>query len=83
MGRETRHIKIEMIDNGSANIMSGIAFGQGEIFEHMKADTPFDICYTIEEMTFNGKAPHFANKKSIMQLSIKDIVTDTKERQKA
>ena len=73
------HIKMEMIDNGSASIMSGIAFGKSDIFESIKTDTPFDICYTIEEMTFNNKTPHYTNKKSIMQLSIKDIVTDTND----
>ena len=79
VGKENRHIKMEMIDNGSASIMSGIAFGKSDIFESIKTDTPFDICYTIEEMTFNNKTPHYTNKKSIMQLSIKDIVTDTND----
>ncbi len=64
VGRKNEHVKLELVDSKSKNIMNGIAFNMSQYFEHIKAGKPFDICYTIEENTHhNGD----------IQLFIKDI----------
>ena len=63
VGRELEHLKLEMVDSRSENIMNGIAFGMHEHNEYIKAHHPFDICYTIEENIHNKN----------IQLIIKDI----------
>ncbi|MCP9611696.1 single-stranded-DNA-specific exonuclease RecJ [Coprobacter tertius] len=65
VGRELEHLKLEMVDSRSENIMNGIAFGMHEYNDHIKSHKPFDICYTLEENTHNGA--------SNMQLMIKEI----------
>ncbi len=65
VGKEQEHLKLELIDSKSECIMNGIAFGQSEFNDYIKALNPVDICYTIEENTFNGN--------TTIQLMIKDI----------
>ncbi|NDV47408.1 single-stranded-DNA-specific exonuclease RecJ [Paludibacter sp. 221] len=65
VGREQEHLKMELIDSSSENVMNGIAFGMYEYNEHLKALTPLDICYTVEENNFGGS--------SNMQLMVRDI----------
>jgi single-stranded-DNA-specific exonuclease RecJ len=65
VGRDQEHLKLELVDSHSENIMNGIAFGMHEHNEYIKGYNPFDICYTIEENNYNGN--------SSIQLLIKDI----------
>ena len=65
VGKEQEHLKLELIDSQSECIMNGIAFGQSAYNDCIKALNPVDICYTIEENTFNGN--------TTIQLMIKDI----------
>ncbi len=65
VGKQQKHLKLELIDGSSENVINGIAFRMHEYNEHLKALNPLDICYTIEENTFNGN--------TTMQLMIKDI----------
>jgi single-stranded-DNA-specific exonuclease len=65
VGKELEHIRLELVDDSSENIIQAIAFGMHPFFDDIKALKPFDICYTIEENTYN-------NVTSI-QLLIKDI----------
>jgi len=65
VGKELEHIKLELIDNTSENIIQGIAFGMHAFNDHIKSGKPFDICYTIEENNYNHN--------SFIQLMIKDI----------
>ena len=51
VGREQEHIKLELVDNKSNNVMNGIAFGQSSQARYIKTKRSFDICYTIEENT--------------------------------
>jgi single-stranded-DNA-specific exonuclease len=75
VGREQEHMKLELIDSQSECIMNGIAFGFGQpkcpgevdFNKYIKELNPVDICYTIEENTFNGTTS--------IQLMIKDIKT--------
>ena len=49
VGRNLEHIKFELVDSKSDNIMNGIAFNMSKYFDYIKQHKPFDICYTIEE----------------------------------
>lgn len=49
VGRNLEHIKFELVDSQSDNIMNGIAFNMSKYFDYIKQHKPFDICYTIEE----------------------------------
>ena len=64
VGREQEHIKLELVDNKSNNVMNGIAFGQSSPARYIKTKRSFDICYTIEENT---------HKRGEVQLQIEDI----------
>lgn len=64
IGKDNTHLKLEIKDK-TGKIISGIAFGQGHIYEIIKNKKPFDVCYTIGENVFNGKTS--------LQLDIKDI----------
>ncbi len=64
VGREQEHIKLELVDNKSNNVMNGIAFGQSSQARYIKTKQSFDICYTIEENT---------HKRGEIQLQIEDI----------
>ena len=64
VGREQEHIKLELVDNKSNNVMNGIAFGQSSQVRYIKTKRSFDICYTIEENT---------HKRGEVQLQIEDI----------
>ena len=69
VGSEQEHIKLEIIDSKSASSpIHGIAFGMSRFNAHIKQMKPFDICYTIEENTYNGN--------TTLQLMIKDIRTE-------
>jgi len=65
VGKELEHVKLELIDNSSEQVMQGIAFGMSRFNEHIKSMKPFDVCYTLDENTFNGN--------TTIQLTIKDI----------
>jgi single-stranded-DNA-specific exonuclease len=65
VGKELEHIKLELVDDSTDNIIQGIAFGMHRFYNDIKAKKPFDICYTVEENTYG-------NNISI-QLLIKDI----------
>ena len=49
VGRRQEHIKLELVDNKSNNVINGIAFGQSEQARYIKSKQSFDICYTLEE----------------------------------
>lgn len=64
VGRGQEHIKLELVDNKSHNVMNGIAFGQSSHVRYIKTKRSFDICYSIEEN---------AHKRGETQLQIEDI----------
>lgn len=70
VGRDQEHIKLELVDNKSNNVMNGIAFGQSSQVRFIKTKRSFDICYTIEENT---------HKKGEVQLQIEDIKPSVSE----
>ncbi|MCR4613633.1 MAG: single-stranded-DNA-specific exonuclease RecJ [Bacteroidaceae bacterium] len=64
VGRNQEHIKLELVDSNSNNVMNGIAFGQSSEARYIKTKRAFDIVYTIEENT---------HKRGEVQLQIEDI----------
>ena len=64
VGREQEHIKLELVDSKSNNVMNGIAFGQSGSVRYIKSKRAFDIAYTIEDNVF---------KHGDIQLQIEDI----------
>ena len=66
VGRQQEHIKLELVDSKSNNIMNGIAFGQSAAARYIKSRRSFDIAYTIEDNIYRHGAT---------QLQIEDINT--------
>jgi len=64
VGREQEHIKLELVDSKSSNVVNGIAFGQSASARYIKSKRAFDIAYTLEDNIF---------KRSQVQLQIEDI----------
>ena len=64
VGRQQEHIKLELVDSKSSNVLNGIAFGQSESARYIKSKRSFDIVYTIEDNIY---------KRSEVQLQIEDI----------
>lgn len=60
------HLKLNLAEDETTRFgMDGIAFQLGQFYPFISRRIPFDICYTIEENTFNGK--------TTIQLNVKDI----------
>lgn len=68
VGRNQEHIKLELIDRQTADVVSGIAFGQSSQARYIKSKQAFAICYTIEENT---------HKRGEVQLFIESIRPNT------
>ncbi len=64
VGRDQAHIKLELVDNISHNVVNGIAFGQSDQARYIKSKRAFDIVYSIQENS---------HKPGEIQLQIQDI----------
>ena len=66
VGRDQEHIKLELVDNKSNNVMNGIVVSGLNVPTYASSRTKrsFDICYSIEENT---------HKRGEVQLQIEDI----------
>ena len=64
VGRIQEHIKLELVDSKSSNVVNGIAFGQSASARYIKSKRSFDIAYTVENNIF---------KRNAVQLQIEDI----------
>jgi single-stranded-DNA-specific exonuclease len=73
IGKDNTHLKLVLSDIDRNNCLNGVAFHSGEmrnydmanILKHIQSGGKIDICYTIEENTFNGQTD--------TQLMVKDI----------
>jgi len=65
VGKDSEHLKLEIIDSKNGGPIHGIAFGMHEHSSFIKEGKPFDICYSVEENTYNGN--------TTIQLMVKDI----------
>jgi single-stranded-DNA-specific exonuclease len=68
VGKDNEHIKLELIGEYSKSPIHAIAFGMHQHSDHILSKSPFDICYTVEENTYNGN--------TTLQLLVKDILSD-------
>ena len=64
VGRNQEHVKLELVDSKSSNVINGIAFGQSGSARLIKSKCSFDIVYTVEENIY---------KRGEVQLQIEDI----------
>lgn len=67
-GKGQEHLKLELIDGSSNTPIHAVAFNMSKYKEHIKKMKPFNICYTVEENTYNGN--------TTIQLMVKDIKID-------
>lgn len=65
VGKEFKHIKMEVVDPTINRPIQAIAFSQDAFFEQFKEKKPINLCYTIEENTHGTNA--------FTQLMVKDI----------
>ncbi|MDR1336955.1 MAG: single-stranded-DNA-specific exonuclease RecJ [Tannerella sp.] len=65
VGKELEHLKLEVVDGKGGGPVHGIAFGMSRHSSYIKEMKPFDLCYTIEENTYNGN--------TTIQMMVKDI----------
>ena len=66
---KNNHLKLSLFQTNSRSYpINGIAFQQGDAYEKIKEGHSFDICYHLEENTFNG----ITN----IQLNVQDIKTN-------
>ncbi|MDR2040819.1 MAG: single-stranded-DNA-specific exonuclease RecJ [Tannerella sp.] len=65
VGKDLDHLKLEIVDGKGGGPIHGIAFGMSKYSDYIKDMKPFDICYTIEENTYNGN--------TTIQMMVKDI----------
>ena len=61
----TNHLKLSLLQNESSGAFESIAFQLGEHHSQILKGASFDICYHVEENTFNGITS--------LQLNIKDL----------
>lgn len=54
VGQDDKHLKVDLRDTNH-NRFSGIAFNLGHWASYIMSGKPVDICYSIEENTFNNK----------------------------
>lgn len=64
-GSGRQHLKLDVIDQTSRDVRSGIGFGLGSMFGEVTSGSEFDICYTMERTDYRGRLS--------TQLMIKDI----------
>ncbi len=63
---KNNHLKLSLFQTKSRSFpISGIAFQQGDAYEQIQTGHSFDICYHLEENTFNGVTN--------IQLNVQDI----------
>ena len=54
VGKNLEHIKMDVVDETMNSSISAIAFNMQKYGDAVLSGKPFDICYTIEENTYNG-----------------------------
>ena len=63
VGREHEHLRLDVTDR--VNAITGIAFGRADMAEHIQNGNAVDICYELNENTFN----HYTT----IQMMVQDI----------
>lgn len=63
VGKTGEHLRLDVTDRTAA--ISGIGFGMGEAALHLQNGNAVDLCYELEENTFNGRTS--------IQMNVQDI----------
>lgn len=58
------HLRLS-VKQGESPVFYGVAFGQGSALPQVLTQQPFDICFTVEEQTWEGR--------TALQLMVKDL----------
>ena len=64
VGKMGEHLKLDLTDRSVA--ISGIAFGRGDMATYIQNGNAVDVCYSIEQNTYNGVTS--------LQMKVEDIV---------
>ena len=63
VGKAGEHLRLDVTDRAYA--ITGIAFGRADMAKHIQNGSPVDICYELEENTFNNR--------TTIQMMVQDI----------
>ena len=63
VGKEREHLRLDVTDR--MNAITGIAFKRGDMAKHIQNGNPVDICYELDENTFNNR--------TTIQMMVQDI----------
>ena len=63
VGKEGEHLRLDVTDRAYA--ITGIAFKRGDMAKHIQNGNPVDICYELDENTFNDR--------TTIQMMVQDI----------
>ena len=63
VGKEREHLRLDVTDR--INAITGIAFKRGDMAKHIQNGNPVDICYELDENTFNNR--------TTIQMMVQDI----------
>ena len=64
VGKQGEHLKLDLTDRNVA--VNGIAFGKGDMAMYIQNGNAVDVCYSLEENTYNGMTS--------LQMKVDDIV---------
>ena len=64
VGKLGEHLKLDLTDRNMA--IMGIAFGRGDMAPYIQNGNPVDVCYSLEENTYNGVTS--------IQMRVEDII---------
>lgn len=64
VGKMGEHLKLDLTDRSLA--ITGIAFGKGDLATYIQNGNPVDVCYSLEQNTYNGITS--------IQMKVEDIV---------
>ena len=68
VGKEREHLRLDVTDR--VNAITGIAFGRADMAEYIQNGNAVDICYELNENTFN----HYTT----IQMMVQDIIPNKK-----
>ena len=63
VGKTGEHLRLDVTDRAYA--ITGIAFGRADMAQHIQNGNPVDICYELDENTFNNR--------TTIQMMVQDI----------
>ncbi|MDR3296987.1 MAG: single-stranded-DNA-specific exonuclease RecJ [Prevotellaceae bacterium] len=65
VGVDKAHLKLDLVQEGTPNALTAIAFNFADFYDYIKEGNPIDICYAISENDYQGRTS--------LQLKVKDM----------